>query len=1531
MKILTGIAAALVLTLAFAVGPASAKQVYDYKYSGTFIDGTGSEAGQFTGGLGGLAYNKQTGELLVVRAGSPGKVTKFTKAGAPVKFSALNAGTGGDTISFRGYVYEGNEYGMEGTTGADLAVDDTAGPNAGNIYSMDGVSKRGWSPNGLELPSSCTSFECEPGGTENRFYSQYDSDCGISVGPNGEIWKSNGRAEGVGPIAEINVQGELIPGRAFLGLFGGVYHTCHTIVDSQGNFYAINNPQGFQVFPTKFPPEPVQQGIGPEDKEELYRLGGQGSGEMAIDRSDDSVFISSGFNPVTIQQWDSHGGRMGNAFGAPEVGYEGLQGPGGIAVDPVTHDVWVSNNRQYGGGVRHIEKFERVGPFTVPTTDTTGATRPEGPGKATIHGVLNPDGVATTSCVFKWGTNQETSNTIPCAEGNVHAGSSDIDVSATLTGLTKGTRYWYRLVANNANNRLSEGGPERFRAQNKPVIGVVFPDSVNTDGVRMNGNIDPNGGLTSYHWEYGPTEAYGFESPSKRLVRRDSQDLEQLPTSVVDPYAPSDLIVGLTPDSDYHFRLVAENEEGVTTSPDFEFTTYLPDPGTDPCPNSLVRQQTTSALLMDCRAYELASTSSGGGYDVVSDLVPGQEPLVTSPWAEDRLLYSMDSGVIPGIAGNPTNLGRDPYLATRDPDTGWSTRYVGLPADGMSDEGAYGSPLLEADNSLDTFAFGGTDICDPCFADGSINIPLRTPGGSLVKGMAGSLNPSANPVGEVRRRFSADGSHLIFGADQKFDEDGNNGSVSIYDRDLDAGTTQVVSTMPNGSTMTGTVAALDVSEDGSRILIGKKVDEDPQGNGYFDLYMHVGSSPNSIAVADTASGVIFNGMTEDGSKVFFSTPDPLSGDTDSSIDLYRADVGSSSATISRVSTGSGAGDTDACNPPGDPDSWNSADGPGQCNVLAFAGGAGMAEGDGTIYFLSPEKLDGNGDQDMANLFVAEPGQAPSFVATIDTSAGKPGPQPPEHPVAQTNFGAAFTVPNAVAVDQGNGDVYVANVGAKKVERFTSAGAAKEFTAGPGSGTNALPNLEWPEIAAAQVAIDNSGGPASGDIYVVHQNESFESFLSVYAPTGALLTTLNGSGTPGGAFGFACGVAVDQSNGDVYVGDYFGNIFRYSPAANPVVEANYSGGIGSGGFGSCQVAVAGGKVYARFEGGEVKRYATSSFLPGPPVTPASKQIVTGARGVGVDPETKNAYVTLGNKINVYDDDEAATLLESFGTGSLTNSSAVAVRASNKHVFASSNNNRVVEFGYVVPPYTPIDHHAIVNAAKQSETHDYGDFQVSSNGDYAVFDSALPLTGHLNFKHFEVYRYVPGTEELDCPSCAPTKAAATTDTFLPKFGLGLTEDGRVFFTTKESFVLRDSNGRRDAYEWRNGAIQLISRGLGAEDSGLLGVSADGVDAFFFTRDRLVHSDGNGNAVKVYDAREGGGFPFDPSTEQCKASDECHGPGTASPGPPDINSLSPAPTVIPAKQQGCKKGFVKKHGKCVKKKKRKKKKRKASRKHG
>ena len=227
--------------------------------------------------------------------------------------------------------------------------------------------------------------------------------------------------------------------------------------------------------------------------------------------------------------------------------------------------------------------------------------------------------------------------------------------------------------------------------------------------------------------------------------------------------------------------------------------------------------------------------------------------------------------------------------------------------------------------------------------------------------------------------------------------------------------------------------------------------------------------------------------------------------------------------------------------------------------------------------------------------------------------------------------------------------------------------------------------------------------------------------------------------------------------------------------------------------------------------------------------------------------------------------------------------------------------------------------------QANTHNYGDFQVTPDGSYAAFISRQPLTGFDNspLQYSEVFRYEPGASELVCASCNPTSARAAGNSTLSQQGLGLADDGRVFFDSADPIAPRDLNGKVDAYEYDQETddgekIELISTGVSVFDSRLLGISADATDALFFTRDVLVPQDKNGEQVKLYDARADGGFEYFPPDVPCKASDECHGAGTEAPALPPIRTIKGSKgneTTTTTKKKGGRRGRVKRHGRCVK----------------
>jgi hypothetical protein len=124
--------------------------------------------------------------------------------------------------------------------------------------------------------------------------------------------------------------------------------------------------------------------------------------------------------------------------------------------------------------------------------------------------------------------------------------------------------------------------------------------------------------------------------------------------------------------------------------------------------------------------------------------------------------------------------------------------------------------------------------------------------------------------------------------------------------------------------------------------------------------------------------------------------------------------------------------------------------------------------------------------------------------------------------------------------------------------------------------------------------------------------------------------------------------------------------------------------------------------------------------------------------------------------------------------------------------------------------------------------------------------------------------------------------------------------------------------DVYEFVDGRAQLISTGVAAQtapNTGLVGVSADGADAYFATLETLVPQDDNGPFLKFYDARVGGGFPLAAQIQPCAAADECRGARNPTPVAPSLSGtadLGNSGNASPPKP--CRKGTVRKHGRCV-----------------
>jgi len=244
---------------------------------------------------------------------------------------------------------------------------------------------------------------------------------------------------------------------------------------------------------------------------------------------------------------------------------------------------------------------------------------------------------------------------------------------------------------------------------------------------------------------------------------------------------------------------------------------------------------------------------------------------------------------------------------------------------------------------------------------------------------------------------------------------------------------------------------------------------------------------------------------------------------------------------------------------------------------------------------------------------------------------------------------------------------------------------------------------------------------------------------------------------------------------------------------------------------------------------------------------------------------------------------------------------------------------------------------------------GNARLSADGRHLLFLSTAELTPYDNRSlgddepQPEAYLFTaPGTAGAGilCVSCNPSGERPIGAASLPGAsanGQGLnaphvykprllSADSRhVFFDSFDALVPQDTNHDRDVYQWEAqgtgacskpvGCVKLISSGRAEGGASFLDASGDGADAFFLTDGSLVPSDRG--SVDVYDARVGGGFPTTDPAIPC-FGDACQ-PLPPAPEDPALASLRAkrSGNLPPAaKPRHCKKGQVKRAGKCVKK---------------
>ena len=157
------------------------------------------------------------------------------------------------------------------------------------------------------------------------------------------------------------------------------------------------------------------------------------------------------------------------------------------------------------------------------------------------------------------------------APGRIGRVTTEGGITEYSSGLVAITNPWFIAAGPDGNMWFTgNNSPGRVaRITLPPLVKELAADQIGIASARLRGRVRPNSQATSYHFEYGPTADYGMATHP--AYAGSSYDLMQVLA----------VVGGLAPATKYHYRVVAENDAGVTTGPDRVFATE-PLPAADP-------------------------------------------------------------------------------------------------------------------------------------------------------------------------------------------------------------------------------------------------------------------------------------------------------------------------------------------------------------------------------------------------------------------------------------------------------------------------------------------------------------------------------------------------------------------------------------------------------------------------------------------------------------------------------------------------------------------------------------------------------------------------------------------------------------------------------------------------------------------------------------------------------------------------------------------------------------------------------------
>jgi len=305
----------------------------------------------------------------------------------------------------------------------------------------------------------------------------------------------------------------------------------------------------------------------------------------------------------------------------------------------------------------------------------------------------------------------------------------------------------------------------------------------------LNGTVNANGDATTVTFEFGPTVAYGVMVAAAPGTVSGSTDT-----------AVSASITGLTPNTTYHYRVVAVNTGGVINGLDGTFTTYSANAPTV-ATSSITLITSTSAACGGNVTDEGGAAVTARGVCWSTSINPTTADSLTSDGTGSGAFTSSLTGLAPSTAYYVRAYATNIYSTVYGDNKTLTTNAVGTPV----------VTTTSVSSITDTTASSGGNIADegsaPVASRGACwsTVPNPTTADSLTvdgtgPGVFTSSMTGLSPVtGYYVRAYAANIHGTVYGDNEQFTTSGASYPTST--------TEPATNVIPTGATLNGTVNA----------------------------------------------------------------------------------------------------------------------------------------------------------------------------------------------------------------------------------------------------------------------------------------------------------------------------------------------------------------------------------------------------------------------------------------------------------------------------------------------------------------------------------------------------------------------------------------------------------------------------------------------------------------------------------------------------------------------------------------------------